>query len=89
MRQGVARRLQPRQPSEDVVALDVGDGGVDPELPGQGPQPVGEAGGVEAAGIGHHLDAAVLAGAEDVLHLPVEGGGVAERRVALARLEAE
>ncbi len=81
--QRVARRLQAPQAVEDVVALDVGDGDVDAELGGQLAQALRQAGRVEPPGVGHHLDAAVDAGAEDVLHLPVEGAGVAERGVAL------
>ena len=87
--QGVPGGPEAGELAQDVVALDVGDGGIDAELGGQCPQTVGQAGGIEATGVGHHLDAPVHAGAEDVLHLAVEGGGVAERRIALAGLEED
>ena len=59
---------------------------VDPEPLGQRPDLVGQPGRVEAAGVGHHLDAPVDAGAEHLLHLGEEGVGPALERVALAAL---
>ena len=55
----------------------VGDGRRQPELLGDLGDGLGAAVGVEAAGVGHHLDAAVEAGAHDLLHLGDEGAGVA------------
>ena len=61
-------------------------GTVEPEPVGQGPHLVGQAGRVEASGVGDHLDAAVDAGAEHLFHLGEEGVGPALRVVALAAL---
>src|SRR5690606_34444460 len=63
--------------AEDVVAVDVGDGGRQPELVGDLGDGVGAAVGVEAAGVGHHLDPLVQTGAHHLLHLGDEGAGVA------------
>ena len=38
---------------------------------------LGAAGRVEPTGVGHHLDAAIEAGAHDLLHLGHEGAGEA------------
>ena len=62
-----------------VVALDVGDGGVEAEAAGDLAQPVGEAGGVEAAGVDDDRHAALERQAEAVLDLPDERARVAER----------
>ena len=62
---------------QEVVAVDVGDGGRQAELVGDLGDGLGAAGGVEAAGVGHHLDAPVEAGAHHLLHLGDEGAGVA------------
>ena len=71
-----------------VVALDVGDRGVEAEAVGDLAQPVGQPGGVEAAGVADDRDAALEREAEAVLELADEGARVAERGV-LHRVLAE
>ena len=63
-----------------VVALDVGDGRVEAEAAGDLADPVGEAGRVEAAGVGDDAHALLEGQPEAVLDLADEGAGVAERR---------
>src|SRR5690606_37202870 len=72
-----AGRHQLVEPAEDVVPVDVGDGGRQAELVGELGDRVGAAVGVEAPGVGHHLDALVEAGAHHLLHLGDEGAGEA------------
>src|SRR5581483_5518743 len=57
---------------DQVVAGDVGDAGGQAEPGGEFGDLGGQARGVEAAGVGDDLDAAVQAGAEYVLQLPEE-----------------
>ena len=61
----------------EVVAGDVGDRRRQPETIGDLGDRLGAAVGVEAAGVGHHLDAAVEAGAHHLLHLGHERRGEA------------
>ena len=71
-----------------VVALDVGDRGVEAEAAGDLAQPVGQPGRVEAAGVADDRDAPLERQAEAVLELADEGARVAERGV-LHRVLAE
>ncbi len=75
---GQAEFLSARQ---QVVTLDVRDGRLHAQAPGQFAQLVGEPGRVEAARVHHDPHAALAGQAEALLHLPQEGPGVAERRV--------
>ena len=86
VRELVARRLQVPDDRGQVVAGDVGDAGVQAELAGQFGDLGGESLRVEAAGVGDDLDAALQAGAEHVLHLAQERGGVAQAGVLAAGL---
>ncbi len=84
--QGVAGRGQLVDAGEEVVAFDVGHRHRKPQAFGQETDLVGQSRRIEAAGVGHHLDAAVDAGAEHLLHLGQEGVGAAPGRVALEPL---
>ncbi len=79
---GVGReRAVPEAERAQVVALDVGDGRVEAEAAGDLAEALGEAGGVEAAGVGDDPHAALEGETEAVLDLADEGAGVAERGV--------
>ena len=71
----------PRDRRAHVVALDVGDLRVEAEAAGDLADLVGEAGGVEAAGVGDDLHAPLEREAEAVLDLADEGARVAQRGV--------
>ena len=66
-----------RRAGLQVVAFDVGDPGGDAQALGQRAYRVGQAGGVEAAGVGDDAYAAVARLAQAVLELGEEGLGVA------------
>ncbi len=69
------------EPGDQVVALDIADRRGEAEPGGERIDGLGAAGGVEPAGVGHHLDAAVETGAHHLLHLGEEGLGEAATRV--------
>ena len=75
-----ARRAAGDGVAAQVVALDVGDRRVEPEPARDLAEPVGEAGGVEAAGVADDPHAALEGEPEAVLDLAHEGAGVAEAR---------
>jgi hypothetical protein len=69
---------------QQVIAFDVGHLHLETELVGQGLGRFGAAPGVETAGIGDHLDAAVDAGAHHLLHLLQMGVDPAARAILQA-----
>ncbi len=68
------------EPAEDVVAAHVRDGGREAEPVGNLGDGLGAAVGVETAGVGDDLDAAVEARAHDLFHLGDEAARVAAAR---------
>src|SRR6185437_9666122 len=82
----VARPLEVAEGRDQVVAGDPGDAGVQAQPGGELGDLCGQAPGVEAAGVGDDLDAAVQAGAQDVFQLLEERGRVAQGGVLAAGL---
>ncbi len=72
----LAGRLQLVDAAHEIVTGDVGDAGGEPKARGELGHLLGQATGVEAAGVSDDLDAAFQAGGQHLLKLGEEGAGV-------------